>query len=415
MDEKSEEWEESEEWQERTIAETKKKYDHAWPDTTPPIPEITKSTIRRFAYGIGDDNPLWIDEEYAKNTKYEGIIAPPSIVVGCGGMGIIRGQLPPAWTEGKDAATPMHGKESKHEVDQSGMGMDAAGFSGWYSGSRMKWFRPITAGDHLKNLNYIVSMEEKSSKFGGKDTVLITFGVDFFNPRNELVCRCHNWDFVAFRKKTREKSKYMSLKLKEHWSDEELAPIWEQYEREYEQRRGANPQYWEDVKISEEWKMVKGPYTASSGIAYAIGAIGETFIKTDRLAYKTYVRNHPAVGIKNTMNIPDAPVRVHWDNDLTRREGIPAAYDFGGQRIAWLAQIITDWMGDDGFLKTLEGDFLKFNYLGDVQWFTAKVVDKFTKGDDHMVRCDINAVNQRGELTTSGKATVILPIKSKRG
>lgn len=409
MGENAEKWEDTEEWQERTIEETMGKYPHAWPDETPPIPEITKSIIRRFAYGIGDDNPLWIDEEYAKNTKYGGIIAPPSIVLGCGGMGIVRGQLPPAWTKGKDRASLMGSEEGKKKVDQSGMGTDAAGFSGWYSGSRIKWFRPIRPGDHLKNLNYIVGMEQKPSEFGGEGTMLVTFGVDFFNPKNELVCRCHNWDFVALRKKTKEKGKYMSLKLKEYWSDEELKPIWEQYEKEYEQRRSANPRYWEDVKIGEEWKMVKGPYTGSSGIAYTIGAIGETFIKTDRLAYKTYVRDHPAVGIKNPMNIPDAPVRVHWDNDLTRREGIPAAYDFGGQRIAWLAQAMTDWMGDDGFLKTLEGKFIKFNYMGDVQWFTAKVVDKFVEGDDHLVRCEINAVNQRDEVTTTGTATVVLP------
>ena len=111
------------------------------------------------------------------------------------------------------------------------------------------------------------------------------------------------------------------------------------------------------------------------------------------------------------MNVPDAPVRVHWENDLPRREGIPGMYDFGGQRIAWLSQMMTDWIGDDGFLRTLVGRFTKFNYYGDVQWFTAKVVDKFVEGDDHIVRCDMYAVNQRNELTTTGSATVVLPTK----
>ena len=201
----------------------------------------------------------------------------------------------------------------------------------------------------------------------------------------------------------------MTIELKDRWSDEELAPIWEQYEKEYEARRGTNTRYFEDVEIGDEWKMLKGPYTASSGIAYTIGAIGETFIKTDRLAYKTYVRDHPAVGIKNELNIPDAPVRVHWENELPIREGIPAAYDFGGQRIAWIAHMVTDWMGDDGFLRTLEGKFLKFNYLGDVQWFTAKIIDKFILNDEHIVECEMTALNQRDEITTTGTATIVLP------
>jgi acyl dehydratase len=33
--------------------------------------------IRHFADGLGDTNPLWTDEEYAKRTKWGGIIAPP--------------------------------------------------------------------------------------------------------------------------------------------------------------------------------------------------------------------------------------------------------------------------------------------------------------------------------------------------
>ena len=82
MSENQNRWEETEEWQDRTVEETLAKYSHAWPDETPPISEITKSSIRSFSFGIGDDNPLWLDEAYAQQTKYNGIVAPPSIVIG---------------------------------------------------------------------------------------------------------------------------------------------------------------------------------------------------------------------------------------------------------------------------------------------------------------------------------------------
>ena len=39
--------------------------------------EIEKGMIKRFAQTIEDPNPLFYDEEYAKNTSYGGIIAPP--------------------------------------------------------------------------------------------------------------------------------------------------------------------------------------------------------------------------------------------------------------------------------------------------------------------------------------------------
>lgn len=40
---------------------------------------ITKEIIQRFARSIGDENPLYFDEEYAKNSRFGGLIAPPSI------------------------------------------------------------------------------------------------------------------------------------------------------------------------------------------------------------------------------------------------------------------------------------------------------------------------------------------------
>ena len=44
--------------------------------------EATRIAILKFAAGIGDINPLWIDAEYATKTSYGGIAAPPSFVIG---------------------------------------------------------------------------------------------------------------------------------------------------------------------------------------------------------------------------------------------------------------------------------------------------------------------------------------------
>ena len=41
--------------------------------------KITKELIQRYARSIGDLNPLYFDEEYAKTTRFGGLISPPSI------------------------------------------------------------------------------------------------------------------------------------------------------------------------------------------------------------------------------------------------------------------------------------------------------------------------------------------------
>src|SRR5260221_4079440 len=42
--------------------------------------EATRDNIRHYAHDIGDDNPLWCDPSYAKNTKFGDVIALPSFL-----------------------------------------------------------------------------------------------------------------------------------------------------------------------------------------------------------------------------------------------------------------------------------------------------------------------------------------------
>ncbi len=42
--------------------------------------EIGEKTIRRFSQTIGDRNPLYSDEKYAKKSRYGSIIAPPTLI-----------------------------------------------------------------------------------------------------------------------------------------------------------------------------------------------------------------------------------------------------------------------------------------------------------------------------------------------
>ena len=39
---------------------------------------VEKGAVRKFAEAIGDPNPLYVDEEAAKASRYGGLIAPPT-------------------------------------------------------------------------------------------------------------------------------------------------------------------------------------------------------------------------------------------------------------------------------------------------------------------------------------------------
>jgi len=102
-------------------------------------------------------------------------------------------------------------------------------------------------------------------------------------------------------------------------------------------------------------------------------------------------------------------MRCHWDDAYAQETGNPYAYDFGQLRTAWCVHIVTDWMGDDGWLWALENRLRRFNYIGDLTTVSGLVTGSRAVDGRHVVEIAISCVNQRGEDTAPGRALVILP------
>jgi hypothetical protein len=67
-------------------------------------------------------------------------------------------------------------------------------------------------------------------------------------------------------------------------------------------------------------------------------------------------------------------------------------------------------MGDDAWLWKLDCEFRRFNYVGDTQWLRGRVTRKFlAAGARPAVDLELEARNQRDEVTTPGRATILLP------
>ena len=49
-------------------------------ESEPSVYQIEREPIRRWAEAIGDTNPLYHDEEYAKKKGHRGLVAPPAFV-----------------------------------------------------------------------------------------------------------------------------------------------------------------------------------------------------------------------------------------------------------------------------------------------------------------------------------------------
>lgn len=334
--------------------------------------EVTRDNIRHYAHGIGDDNPLWCDPEYAARTAHGTVLAPPSFLFALNRI-------------------------------YSGYVGGLPGVHAMWAGASTTWHQPMRRGDEVRTEAYLKDLVEHQTRFAGRAIQQI-YHVDFF-VGDTLVAEGDSWCFRTERDQARERGKYTEAReVEPHYTPAQLQEVWDAYEAEAP--RGAEKLYVEDVTVGQDIpSLVKGPMTITGFIGYAQGW-GGLYIRANRLAYKLR-RRHPAAGIADRFGIPDVPERVHWDDDLARTVGTPRSYDYGPERASWLTHQLTDWIGDDGFLVQHSSQIRRHNPTGDIITITGKVtaVDPGTG----LVTVEQSAVQQDGELSAHGSATVRLP------
>jgi acyl dehydratase len=341
--------------------------------------EATRDNIRHYAHGIGDDNPLWCDPDYATTTRWGGIIALPSFLFAT--SRIVSGYV--------------GGLPGVHAM---------------WAGADWTWHKPVRRNDAISTTAWLKELKERATKFAGR-AVQQTYHIDFFNQHGEMVAQADSWCFRTDRDIAREEgSKYAEVKARPvtHYTEEELARIYRRYHEE--KVRGDTPRYWEDVAEGEALPvMVKGPMTVTGFIAFAQGW-GGLYIRANRLAWKQ-VHAHPGLGIPNRFGIPDCPERVHWEEEFALMVGAPGAYDYGPERCSWLTHHLTDWMGNDANLRRASCKTRRHNPAGDTLFITGSVVRKYVEDGHYIVEISQEARNQNDELSVLGSGVVELSVK----
>ena len=332
----------------------------------PYVEVATRDAIRHWAHGIGDRNPLWAATR----------LAPPTILFA---------------------------------MDRivSGYVTGLPGIHAMYAGTDFRWRRAVREGDRVLGRSVLLDLEEKASTFARR-AIRQTYRTTFVDDAGAIVCEADSWCFRTERDTARELQKYRALEP-HRYAPEEIERIRRAYAGEA--IRGAAPRYWEDVTVGEPLpEVVKGPLTVTSVIAFVQGW-GSLYVRAHGLAFDLFER-HPALGIPNEFGVPEPPERVHWDADLARAVGVPAPYDYGPERVAWLGHLVTNWMGDAGTLARLNVQVRRHNLIGDTTWCRGRVAAKTVLEARGEVTLDLVAVNQRDETIAQGQAVVVLPRRS---
>lgn len=102
---------------------------------------------------------------------------------------------------------------------------------------------------------------------------------------------------------------------------------------------------------------------------------------------------------------------VHFDPAFARKAGHEDIFMNTGFQQAALVRVITDWMGDAGFLRKLYFEMRRQQRAGDTMVCKGKVTNRYLKDGEGWVELDVCAENEREGITTPGKAWVTLPLR----
>lgn len=140
--------------------------------------------------------------------------------------------------------------------------------------------------------------------------------------------------------------------------------------------------WFEDVQVGFELKLTKPPITRLQ-IAKFAGASGDF---------------NPS----------------HVDEDIARDiGGMGGVFAHGMIGMGFIGQMLTDWLWERP-LRMFSTKALVVVRPGDSLTCTGRVTRKWVEDEDNLVELEVEARNQKGEVTHSGKAVALLPHRTIR-
>ena len=131
--------------------------------------EVTTTSVRAFARGVGYTDPVYFDEDAAKKAGYRGLPAPPTY------LGT------PVFVPGQSSDTFSGPTVGMPNVDHGLKGI-------LDGGTETEYFGTICAGDRLSAVVKLMNLEVRSSKAIGK-MLIATSETSYSNQDGELVAK----------------------------------------------------------------------------------------------------------------------------------------------------------------------------------------------------------------------------------
>lgn len=107
---------------------------------------------------------------------------------------------------------------------------------------------------------------------------------------------------------------------------------------------------------------------------------------------------------------------IHYDEAFARQNGLDGIIGHGMLALAFVGQVITEWIGDSGLVQRLSARFINPCRPGDRLTLTGAVKDRGVDDDGReSIELELRCTNQDGvEIIGNAEATVLSPTTKER-
>ena len=245
-------------------------------------------------------------------------------------------------------------------------GMKKGGPPGVVGGQEVDYFRPVRIGDVITSRRKLVGVRQRYAKALHKDVVIRTSEQKFTNQHEEPVATLRATQLIIFDS-TRPKPEEADPAEEPAAAVTNPVPVPE------------GPVDWNQVRPGVELPVLT-KHPDDNQMAVWAGAVDDY---------------NP----------------IHRDPVLAQQGGYPGPIVFGPLICSFLNQLVTDWMGPEGWIDQVAYRHLAPAWVGEPMICRGRIVEKRVKEGRHQLVLRVQAGDAKGIPGTVGTVTVTLPEK----
>lgn len=351
-------------------------------------PRVTRSALRKYAGGIGATELLRCVDSSSLPDDALQLNIP--------------GTFANVFSNGIDHAT------NPDEQGEGPWGSSLSHLGTLWRSDDWVFNRRLRLGDELRARIY--SVDAKALADAPTRVLVHRFGIDYRAPDGEIVCQVVRSTHRFMRADEAAVLNTEGRAVPHRWTEGELAAVAAQYRRELEDEasgaiEGGGP--WPPQVGTAIPPSVRGPMTITNMVSWLLG-VGTRLAPANRIAF-AQLSSRPSDSISDPRwpGPFDSINAFHWDPVLAGIQGLPAPYDFGGQRIDWLTHYLTSWVGSRGRVIGIKVGLTSPNFIGDVSWITGRVdTVRMIPNGVRQARCTLTSTNQANLVNARGTGLV---------